>query len=761
MAGRETAGAVVVMIDGDASPLLAKYAQAESASRAAGTRIATALGSGFQSSTGLVDQFGRFVQTNAIAPLTQAVPVAQRTAVAIRSVGAAAESTVSPIMAMSGAIRVASGEQSIRAIERFGVSVLGLGAAAQAAFPLIGALAIGELFTRVYERVTKVSEGEKEAANQAKQFTTEIRSLDTEVENLRVRFIAMRDGATAGISAEITAAADQVKEAATQLDNARQALAGGREVTVGGRKYIAPPHPSSVQMSPEAAAVVKAGLEVQKAQEEADLKKQELIKKQEEEQKQAIEKQKQLLQQERTAFKEGYDNQLADLQAAHEVTRSEELRFRERELADAQSRGPGFAPVATEVNRQVGTLSQEIDRANDAVMKSLARISNEEAAKQGRQLAEGLKHGLEEAMPETEAVMTDFFRNLDEQRKESQRQAQEGIRTGGERTQVSDEATKARLQVEYAAQLVHSRAQELSYAQSIAQADQQAILDKIASLEALKQYQESQSLADEANKTDLEIEREKVALLKQQASDEEKIAKLKQQQNLPGLIQQKLNFPGLKDSFNQLGADTVKNSIDGISAAFGRAVQGGENLSKIFRNLGKQLLGEVVAGIAKIGLQMITTAAIGKSVGSTLAVAEVISAAAVGAANAMAATAAIPIIGPALAPGVGAATFAEIASLAGLAAYEKGGLVPEDQIALVHKGEYVLTADQVSAMGAPVSSYGIGTTQLTSTMVHSSDTRSLSIGAIHLHGVRDMQDVARRLPDVLKARSPVFSPATR
>jgi hypothetical protein len=87
-----------------------------------------------------------------------------------------------------------------------------------------------------------------------------------------------------------------------------------------------------------------------------------------------------------------------------------------------------------------------------------------------------------------------------------------------------------------------------------------------------------------------------------------------------------------------------------------------------------------------------------KIAASLLDVSEVLGEAAVGGAAAAASTAAIPIIGPELAPEAGAAMYAIIAGTYGpLATFSEGGMVPEDMIALVHKGEYVLSAEKTAA----------------------------------------------------------------
>ncbi len=83
--------------------------------------------------------------------------------------------------------------------------------------------------------------------------------------------------------------------------------------------------------------------------------------------------------------------------------------------------------------------------------------------------------------------------------------------------------------------------------------------------------------------------------------------------------------------------------------------------------------------------------------------------AAVGGAAAAASTAAIPIVGPALAPAAGAAMYALIAgTYAPLATFSEGGMVPEDMLALVHKGEYVLPAEKTAAAVASGGSSGSG-----------------------------------------------------
>jgi hypothetical protein len=79
-------------------------------------------------------------------------------AAATRAMGAAHSHAVPEVAAASGAIRELEGALPIRAVERFAVNVLGLGPILQAAFPLIGLIAVGEIFFEMGEKLHKVYE---------------------------------------------------------------------------------------------------------------------------------------------------------------------------------------------------------------------------------------------------------------------------------------------------------------------------------------------------------------------------------------------------------------------------------------------------------------------------------------------------------------------------------------------------------------------------------------------------------------------------
>lgn len=236
MAVGESAGSVYVTIDGDASPLLAKYAQAESASRAAGQRVASAFGAGTAQATGIVDQFGRAVQST-LAPTQEMATEAVRAAAAEAGLASSTDTAtsamahqVSQIQATSGTLRTLSGEGGIRAAERFLASIPGIGAALQSAFPLIGLLALTELIDRAAEHFGKASAAAKEFAEGMQKADQEATRLGSAIQRLDQEIFAIKFGQTAADAHESALAIDGIAAAAHRaaLAMAEQQLASAK-----------------------------------------------------------------------------------------------------------------------------------------------------------------------------------------------------------------------------------------------------------------------------------------------------------------------------------------------------------------------------------------------------------------------------------------------------------------------------------------------------------------------------------------------------
>jgi hypothetical protein len=101
---------------------------------------------------------------------------------------------------------------------------------------------------------------------------------------------------------------------------------------------------------------------------------------------------------------------------------------------------------------------------------------------------------------------------------------------------------------------------------------------------------------------------------------------------------------------------------------------------------------QLLESTKRIAMEAVTAAQT-KATQAATGVMEVLSLAAVGSAAAGASTAAIPIVGPDLAPGAMTTMFGEIAAMAPLATAAGGWDVPRDSLAMVHKQEMILPAD--------------------------------------------------------------------
>lgn len=101
-------------------------------------------------------------QNNYISTATSAAAASRLFASSVDQVGSSAAHAVPEIAAASSAIRVMDGSLPIRAVERFAVTTLGLGPILQAAFPVFGAIALGEI---VVEGISKLHAMYVEAEN--------------------------------------------------------------------------------------------------------------------------------------------------------------------------------------------------------------------------------------------------------------------------------------------------------------------------------------------------------------------------------------------------------------------------------------------------------------------------------------------------------------------------------------------------------------------------------------------------------------------
>jgi hypothetical protein len=207
MAVGESAGSVYVTIDGDASPLMAKFAQAQTSATSAGSRIASSFNAGATATDELA--------SSAVA----AAAAEARFATATEASSAALGHQVSQLQATSGAIRVALGEQSIRAAERFLTIIPGIGAALQVAFPVIGALALFGAISRVIGKSDELKASEEALQSATKAADESFAHMEETLDHLNVEHVKSVFGAAAGTSAEADVLHQRIARAKSDLQD--------------------------------------------------------------------------------------------------------------------------------------------------------------------------------------------------------------------------------------------------------------------------------------------------------------------------------------------------------------------------------------------------------------------------------------------------------------------------------------------------------------------------------------------------------------
>lgn len=147
-----------------------------------------------------------------------------------------------------------------------------------------------------------------------------------------------------------------------------------------------------------------------------------------------------------------------------------------------------------------------------------------------------------------------------------------------------------------------------------------------------------------------------------------------------------------RQKWETLGS-SIKSSFNG---AVNGMLVGGMTFGKGMQQLTVGILTSFLTMVEEmcekwIAMQL-SNAIFGKTIQATTNVSEVMGAAAVAFANAYAATAAIPIVGPELAPSVAAGAYATVASMAPLASAAGGMVLDRDQLVSAHKKEMILPA---------------------------------------------------------------------
>ena len=132
----------------------------------------------------------------------------------------------------------------------------------------------------------------------------------------------------------------------------------------------------------------------------------------------------------------------------------------------------------------------------------------------------------------------------------------------------------------------------------------------------------------------------------------------------------------------------------GFASAFTGMLNGTQSLAQGIKNLFKAVLDSVIGVLANIAAQWLASAIMQRIIGKTTAVSQIAANAGIAATAAMASVAAIPFYGWAMAPGVGASTFATAMSYQASTAAAQGFDVPAgvNPVTQLHQKEMVLPA---------------------------------------------------------------------
>jgi len=244
-------GTVQIVITGDTSQLQASFARAEGMAAASGQVVARGFAQGADGADKIVVAIGRLAgviqaenaamslsfQRN-IATLAGFGAAANGVVAPIRSVGNAAAGTVPQMAAVSGAIRTAFGEQSIRAVERFLTLIPGVGQLLQVAFPIIGAVALYEAFERATSRSEQLKEALKEQASQAEATDKADKELAETIDKIGVRQVGARAGAAAEAAAEAQRLAAEAKAVSGDIGAIESKIRGLRASVKDNDRWV-------------------------------------------------------------------------------------------------------------------------------------------------------------------------------------------------------------------------------------------------------------------------------------------------------------------------------------------------------------------------------------------------------------------------------------------------------------------------------------------------------------------------------------------
>ncbi len=648
----------------------------------------------------------------------------QSVGVAPAEAGAASEAAIPEHLAASAAMHTLEGNfvGNTRAADRFLASTLGLGPALQAAFPIFGAVAFGSIIVEIGEKLVEAFDI---GGKHARKLEEDIRSLDD-------KFLETNDSLNVEIDKIEMANAKlehkpfngmklAIDEAYLSADRLQQKLDSIIKSELGAIKEM---QPSTTKQVVEflSGAHTEGGTNYEQT----------MLREHTRHLDDARTEQDKL--NESTSYYASLQTRLKQLtqwQASplrlvdykHEIDATKQLIEWQKQEQEAikgtievdKDRGEHSDTIAAKTTGHIAKAPR--DNSFDEMLRD-ARAQQQENQRINEDLTSAYVHDVHEEMAadkqkrDREAKDTAEWKRQQAEKialTEKQAKASESEKTGKIDQQIS--AVK-----QAGAEGEISPSQEASQLTSLLDQKLAAQNDYYVSLEKLHE--------DDQNKWQ-EIENQRLAAVRKHADEE-----LRVQQNLDK--QRERSYLQVVDSIDRAFMNSTNAVLMGqVSIQRGAEQMASRMMLSFVDSMMQQVLAHAAAKeamllqdaahyiavnvlhIASKTTQATTDAAAAAAkVATTTAtnISQVASYAGVAGAAAMASTAAIPIIGPELAPGVAAATLGATLAIGSIASAAGGwGQVPSDTLALIHKNEMVMPASLAEGARRTFANGGSGT----------------------------------------------------
>lgn len=718
---------IEVGVRADVSQLKASMADAASTVRSGsaamkdGFDTAKAAVQGYEEALGALGAAAESGNAQAAAIIDEEGAAAQRAvaslkalAAAERESAAASTSAISARQAATSAIGEIEGRtmSANRAAGAFLSTTLGLGPALQAAFPVIGALALLEVLSKVAGSVHKIYDELVNLRSYSDAVFKEM-AVDEEaavkISDDYVRSLRQQQVVAAELASGKAGRADAGAEAGANFDNAvrvnsldieREHLKRLTE-QYGEYKRVSTGLPGDPNQ-PHATAVAPN----EDQQKEAQIRLPELAQQIANSQATIANLQREADTAAQEASLRGIERQDAVARAAETAASRAEAAARKVDEANKKAAESGLMAwqqmygrsaeaaelywnnVAAQAAAGSGTQALAAQKAWDASGK--VAEENKRAAEEGAVAAEDTARGWQQLTN----ILENVARRADEAGEKLSQLKSEGAEKA---TQSGFQSQESDVQYAAGANLI-SKQEERAQLYTLYKQEEQDLIQHLAAMQAAAQQkatalttqsqgegadsQEGQKDAQEAAQQVQLVQQYENQILAIEQSTAKKIQALQQQAATSSMA----------------AWDTMFSAMNsGLNSAVAGMIRGTESVSQA---IGKMLGGTIIAlaqwaaqWLAKKAETYLLDAIYARTQQSVTGTMQVLSNAAVAASGAMAATAAIPIVGPLLAPAAGASMFAATAAFAPLASAAGGwGDVPSDQMAMIHKREMVLPA---------------------------------------------------------------------